>query len=223
MRAAVINHLRYNPTAEVLITGHSLGGALATLCLLDLHELLLGRVEGAAASAATADDIITPTVSFAPLYIFGAPRVGNAAFATYSASLGVPIYRVVHNRDPVPHLPFESWGYAHPPQEVFFDAPQTSHVVCSDKTGEDPTCSDKFWVLPTLAHVLDHLHYLEVEYTKAYMKCLIGRNEKHGDEDEAAAEGEDGTAGAAAAMTAGWEREWEGAFDGLQGLSAGGM
>lgn len=155
IRAAVASHLRHNPTADVLITGHSLGGALATLCFLDLRETLgVG-------------------VSFAPLYIYGSPRVGNSAFATYSASRGVPVFRVVHHRDPVPHLPFESWGYVHPPREVFFDAPQTSFVVC-DESGEDPTCSDQFWVMPNLAYLYDHLNYLEVDYTKAYLQCLIG-------------------------------------------------
>lgn len=72
-------------------------------------------------------------------------KVGNAAFATFSVSHGVPIFRVVHNRDPVPHLPFEAWGYRHPPTEIFFDADQTSHVVCND-SGEDLACSDQFWV-----------------------------------------------------------------------------
>lgn len=149
-------HLRHNPTAEVLITGHSLGGALATLCFLDLR-VFLGE----------------NTVSFAPLYLYGSPRVGNAAFATYSASHGVPIFRVVHHRDPVPHLPFKSWGYTHPPREVFFDSPQTSFVVC-DESGEDPACSDQFWVMTNMAHVRDHLVYLEVDYTKAYMQCWMG-------------------------------------------------
>lgn len=168
IRASVASHLQHNPTAEILITGHSLGGALATLCFLDLQESL------------------SPKELFAPLYIFGSPRVGNSAFATYSASRGVPIFRVVHNRDPVPHLPFEAWGYVHPPREVFFDAPQTSHVVC-DESGEDPECSDQFWVMPDLAHVHDHLAYLEVDYTKAYIQCVMGLEGPKEHEDEAAA------------------------------------
>lgn len=59
VRAEVAKHLRYNPDAEILITGHSLGGALATLCFLDL-QLTLGPAP------------------FAPVYIFGAPRVGSS-------------------------------------------------------------------------------------------------------------------------------------------------
>ena len=65
IRAAVAGHLQHNPAAEIMITGHSLGGALATLCFLDLERTLGVKVP------------------FAPLYIYGAPRVGNAAFAAY--------------------------------------------------------------------------------------------------------------------------------------------
>lgn len=64
IRGAVAQHLRHHPNAEILITGHSLGGALATLCFLDL-QLTLGLGVGPKA------------VSFAPLYIFGSPRVGG--------------------------------------------------------------------------------------------------------------------------------------------------
>lgn len=112
--------------------------------------------------------------------------MGNSAFAAYSVSLGVPIFRLVHNRDPVPHLPFKSWGYGHPPREVFFDAPQTSFVVC-DESGEDPTCSDQFWVMPDLAHIVDHLLYLQVDYTKGYVACLLGSEEEDERLEKAAA------------------------------------
>ncbi|CAM9335469.1 unnamed protein product [Pylaiella littoralis] len=169
IRGAVAQHLRHHPNAEILITGHSLGGALATLCFLDL-QLTLGLGVGPKA------------VSFAPLYIFGSPRVGNEMFARFSVSHGVPIFRVVHNHDPVPHLPFEVWGYRHPPTEIFFDANQTSFVVCND-TGEDLSCSDQFWVISGALHISDHLSYLGVEYTQAYLQCFISEKEG-GEEDE---------------------------------------
>jgi hypothetical protein len=74
-------------------TGHSLGGALATL----------------AASAAPSDGI-----SFVATYTFGSPRVGDTAFAGSIA--GLPLYRVVNDVDLVPHLPFFSFGYRHSPR-----------------------------------------------------------------------------------------------------------
>lgn len=81
---------RYLPCAEelpIFITGHSLGGALATLCTAHLS--------GGGLSAC---------------YIFGAPRVGNKRF---SSSLRTPVYRVVNHGDPVPHVPTLLRGYRH--------------------------------------------------------------------------------------------------------------
>jgi len=68
----------------VFVTGHSLGGALATLAAAR-HP-------------------------FAAAYTFGAPRVGNAAFYQ---SLRSPLHRVVHHRDVVPTLPPRRMGYIH--------------------------------------------------------------------------------------------------------------
>lgn len=77
----------------VYLTGHSLGGALATVCSLDLH-LCMGL---------THKDIFVST--------FGAPRVGNFHFAlVYNDS--VPIHwRIVVGPDVVAKLP--KMGYRH--------------------------------------------------------------------------------------------------------------
>ena len=81
---------RYLPCAEGLptfITGHSLGGALATLGA----AYLSGR-------------------GVAGCYTFGAPRVGNKEF---SSSLRTLVYRVVNPLDTVPLVPAWSQGYRH--------------------------------------------------------------------------------------------------------------
>ena len=79
---------RYLPCVgglPVFITGHSLGGALATL----------------GATHPSGWDV-------AACYTFGAPRVGNKEFAS---SLRIPVYRVVNPGDPVPHVPTPLRGY----------------------------------------------------------------------------------------------------------------
>jgi triacylglycerol lipase len=78
----------------VLITGHSLGGALAVLT----------------ASRALRDLQLRP----AAIYTFGMPRVGDPAFAdSYNRDLGAATYRMVHGADVVPTLPSRGMGYAH--------------------------------------------------------------------------------------------------------------
>jgi predicted lipase len=67
-----------------IVTGHSLGGALATLAA-SCHP-------------------------FRAAYTFGAPRVGDAEFWT---TLRCPLHRVVNGRDLVPRLPPHRLGYVH--------------------------------------------------------------------------------------------------------------
>ena len=69
------------------ITGHSLGGALASI-----------------ATSMLATDKI------AACYTFGSPRVGNEDF---DANLKVPVYRVVNATDAVTRMPLLLMGYTH--------------------------------------------------------------------------------------------------------------
>lgn len=69
---------------KLLITGHSLGGAAATLCAADMG-LRFG---------------LRPL-----LYTFGEPRVGDVVFAQTLPLFTLGAFRVVHKSDCVPHLP----------------------------------------------------------------------------------------------------------------------
>lgn len=89
---------------QVWVTGHSLGGALASIftamLLEELHTL---------GAAHALDD----AHSLAGLYTFGAPRVGNRAFdrqfGARAKAHDVRAYRVVNDGDAVPHVPPEPW------------------------------------------------------------------------------------------------------------------
>lgn len=52
-------------------------------------------------------------------------------------------YRVVHNRDLVPHLP-PDFGYKHAPYEILFDKEFKNYTICNE-SGEDPACSNRFF------------------------------------------------------------------------------
>lgn len=71
--------------ARGYLTGHSLGGALATL----------------------ASSVVEANAT----YSFGAPRVGNKAFAQALSSKHV--YRIVYGRDIAPSYPHPLLGYCH--------------------------------------------------------------------------------------------------------------
>ena len=69
---AVEAMLTYHKGAPIYVLGHSMGGAVATLCALDLlftFQLEPGRVR---------------------LYTYGSPRVGNEAFA-HLVKLKIPV------------------------------------------------------------------------------------------------------------------------------------
>lgn len=85
------------PKTTVFLTGHSLGGGLATVFLtkamtwgLDLHY---------------------------ELYTFGSPRVGNGTFARKfdekAKELSIPLGRFTNDKDPVPGLPPSFFSYEH--------------------------------------------------------------------------------------------------------------
>lgn len=75
---------RFNETSNIIITGHSLGGALATLSACYLLEMGVSR----------------ENIS---VYSFGAPPVGTQAFCDfYEGKLNV--YRVINEQDVIPKL-----------------------------------------------------------------------------------------------------------------------
>jgi triacylglycerol lipase len=75
---------------RIWLTGHSLGGALASLTAVRLG----GRASG--------------------LYTFGAPRIGDAVFAARVGSLlKEASMRYVNDRDVVTHVPPEQFAHPH--------------------------------------------------------------------------------------------------------------
>lgn len=86
------------PGRSVVIAGHSLGGALATLGAHALNGIV------------HVTDVIT----------FGSPRVGNARFVgEYETTLGDRTARIVNAHDPVPHVPLLFGLYRHVPTQVY--------------------------------------------------------------------------------------------------------
>ena len=84
--SAVKELMQRYPDYKLIVTGHSLGGALSTICGTDLAILL--------------PDVDVRVINF------GAPRVGNEAFKELVESLpNLSITRLVHHMDVVPRTP----------------------------------------------------------------------------------------------------------------------
>ena len=98
----VRNMINKYPSAKLIITGHSLGGALATLAAADL------KVHG---------------LYHSPIMVnFGSPMVGNRCFVNAYSNTVKLSNRFIHRRtfsriDPVTILP--AWGYRHVGRAVY--------------------------------------------------------------------------------------------------------
>ena len=147
------------PDFTVRITGHSLGGAIASL-----------------SSAALVYDTIVQKDRMS-LYTFGMPRVGGKVYAASHDRLVNNSWRVVHYKDPVSHLPMcnvitgcgVTNGPHHHRTEVFYPSANmttnSAYVIC--KGNEDNNCSNGVMsedsCLPDLSECMDyHLNYFGI-------------------------------------------------------------
>ena len=86
---------------------------------------------------------------------FGAPRVGDTAFAAFTDKKFHNSWRMVHNKDSVPHIPPQGppTHYYHTSTEEFENS---SGKIKTCKNGEDSTCSNQYKTY----NVDDHYYYL---------------------------------------------------------------
>ncbi len=136
------------PTATILVTGHSLGGAIATYAALDIKRFI-------------APDRV---VHF---YTFGSPRPGNSRFADFVMNTfpNGEYSRVTHYKDLVPHVPAEVEGYKHAGNEIwYYNPPHTplAYKECTNEPGqpENRTCADYFAMAFSID---DHREYLGLQ------------------------------------------------------------
>jgi len=153
------------PTAPVIVTGHSLGAATATLVI----AYLLARGE-----------ILLPLERLF-IYTYGQPRVGGWEFATWYNNLcGSRHFRVIHHNDIVPHIPccqeslistqcrssgdkFDPW---HVLTEIYYNSSSMANwkYCLGEPLGEDTSCS---YSLPVYDYsITNHLTYFDVHVSR---------------------------------------------------------
>jgi hypothetical protein len=131
---------------DILVTGHSLGCALAIFAFVEILEQNLA-----------------PPNAHVTMYGYGCPRVGDSTFQQYIQTLttrrNTSFFRIVHNQDIVPHVPPQYAGFMHAPTEVWYDEPMAQFTVCNRTYGEDPKCSDGLWLKDS---IVDHTFYYDL-------------------------------------------------------------
>ena len=111
------------PDYAVKTTGHSLGGAIAQLIAMMLTK------KGYQVS----------------MINFGQPRVGDDAYAAFVEQKLPKMWRHVHHKDTVPHIPPENVPleqFLHSANEIYEDAEGKTFKRCVG--GEDRTCADQW-------------------------------------------------------------------------------
>ena len=128
----------------ILITGHSLGAALAQIASMDIANY--------------AKSIGNNALVY--LYDYGSPRWGNLALIQYFESLIGYHFRLVNKHDIVPTVPAEDLGlhskYHHSSTEVWYTSDSPLKYTQCDGSGEDRFCSYFGYSIE------DHLHYLNI-------------------------------------------------------------
>ncbi len=110
----------YN-TRDLLITGHSLGGAASTLFAFDIA--------------------MEKDYNILHFYNFGSPRVGNLAFCEIFDFM-IDGFRVVHNNDIVPSLPPKLFHYSHIKQGICYNENNSNYSYCDDESCGTKCSSD---------------------------------------------------------------------------------
>ncbi|KAH9851329.1 alpha/beta-hydrolase [Lenzites betulinus] len=111
--SAVQSALESTGATKVLVTGHSLGAAVASIDAMMLKTKLNSNVSVSAV-------------------VFGLPRVGNQAWADLvDSTLGSAFTHVTNQNDPVPRVPPQFLSFQQPSNEV--------HITAVDSSGQTAT------------------------------------------------------------------------------------
>lgn len=107
---AIKTSCKTNPDYALVLTGHSLGGAIASLAAAEL------RKSGYSAA----------------LYTYGAPRFASSRLSDFISGQTGGNYRITHYNDPVPRLPPIPFNFVHVSPEYYINRPNFKTVGSRD-------------------------------------------------------------------------------------------
>lgn len=155
---------------RLVLTGHSLGAAIATIASFDLRAAMGYQVDAT--------------------WTFGKPRIGNEEFvnnfeaAAKKQGASPPMWRVVHYHDPIPRAPPHLPGIhpvAHGSLEIYYTKRDSSEYLVCPQNGsmenQSDSCMDG-WPL-WLPVNMDHVNYLNQSFAfKDFPDECKGEEEK---------------------------------------------
>ncbi|KAJ6609795.1 alpha/beta-hydrolase [Mycena sp. CBHHK59/15] len=149
--AGVMAEMASTGVSKVVVTGHSLGAALATMT-------------GAMIKAAV-DPSVEVTVT-----TFGLPRGGNQQWADFLDS-NVGVTFVSNQNDPVPTVPPRFLGFRHSSGEIHIaDATQTNLVACPGQDNKHCATGNSLFHIDTANHLgpyFDDISFGQAQCTNA--------------------------------------------------------
>eukprot|EP00798_Chlamydomonas_sp_ICE-L_P010792 gene10791-16939_t len=170
-----------NGTWKVYVTGHSLGGALATVCAYELADRT--------SPYSKAQNIA--------MYSYGAPRVGNKLFAEKFDSMIPDSWRIMNPKDIIPTVP-RLMGYTHVKhtvtvqrddggRDVFGEGQGGMEVIAdlveklqedSDKRSliYDKILAKELAIFETLKDGTAIEEHLETFYLETLRRCVVAAN-----------------------------------------------
>ncbi|KUI61601.1 Lipase [Cytospora mali] len=142
VNTSLASAVRLFPSYKITVTGHSLGGAVATL--LGMH--------------------IRDAGYDADIYTYGSPRVGNEALARYITHQPGSNYRITHLADAVARLPPMQIGFRHTSPEYWLsdgyprtvDYDPDDVAVCKGYYNAECNSGAPWW----LVDLTSHFYYL---------------------------------------------------------------
>jgi predicted lipase len=112
VRDEILKRMNKCKTEKIVVVGHSMGGALATLCALDLQYNLPDKDIGS--------------------FTTGSPKVGNSAFVSSFNRRISDTVRCTNGNDLVPSLPPFSFGFHHVGKHVLIGKPRWHAMSIKD-------------------------------------------------------------------------------------------
>ena len=148
---------------EILVTGHSLGGALAVLCAR--HVQMHPKDFGLPKNFDIKNQIQCIT--------FGAPMVGNKKMKDNFTEFIPKIYQFRNENDPIPSLLALSPGYTHMMKNNEKDDPEVPFLISFDSPSEPKPASYFLKFLPFTHSYISCADRIDAHSIDAYEKNLL--------------------------------------------------